>query len=429
MFSKKNIYMTLITGLLASCAFVRQEPTSESSASWDPDVRYNNIIGGQAADLATVAYSQGNFEEAERQVVRALNQNPRHPQALLVGALLYEKLGRPNRARQYYEDLMIVGGEEMTLLGSSSGVPEKMSEIARQRLRLLTIQQSDLIINEDSTGAKVFTVTPEASARQGKSAMEEALFRREQKLSFDNTASSEADRKAVEILFTDAEKNAISRFLIIKELAERDLITKEEFLSARQANIGGLLPLTNTAPAFGIDRPIPSSSLIIERINALKEAVESRAITPREFSVERNLIIEAILPPSPRTRAPNKAPSKDILSAAKDMRKVEVIYEMNLITAKEKEKEQKAIEKYLGMNKNDSSESAPVVQAPVAETPQLVINEAPAQAPVAIQAAPIPPAAEETPMEPILSSNSGGIPNESMDTTAQPLVPAVTTPF
>ena len=156
--------------------------------------------------------------------------------------------------------------------------------------------------------------------------------------------------KAAEVLFSDEEQNMIARFLTLKELAEKDLITKEEFLNARATNVGALLPLTNTPPAFGIDRKVPSPDLIIERISILKEAVEARAITPREFSAERDLIIEALLPPQPRQRMRRKIPSKDVMSAAKDLRKLEVLSDLDLITSKEKTKEQQAIESFLGIN-------------------------------------------------------------------------------
>ena len=147
---------------------------------------------------------------------------------------------------------------------------------------------------EDKDGNKVFNISGEAAARQGKSALEEALFIREQTRAANNRAVSEADVKAVEVLFTPEEQNTVSRFLILKELAENDMVTKEEFLNGRMANLGGLLPLTNTPPAYGVVKPVPSPDLILERIRALKEAVASRAITPREFSAERDLIIEAI---------------------------------------------------------------------------------------------------------------------------------------
>ena len=304
MFSRtvfKSICTAALTaGLLSSCALFERDADGEPSHSWVEGKNYYSY-GDKDATLATVAYSQGDFKTAEQHVARALTNNPRHPQALMVGALVYEELGRPNRARQYYEDLMLVGGDENTLLGSPDGKPRKMSEIANQRLRLLNMNQTRMII-EDKDGNKVFNISGEAAARQGKSALEEALFIREQTRAANNRAVSEADVKAVEVLFTPEEQNTVSRFLILKELAENDMVTKEEFLNGRMANLGGLLPLTNTPPAYGVVKPVPSPDLILERIRALKEAVASRAITPREFSAERDLIIEAILPPHPRQR-------------------------------------------------------------------------------------------------------------------------------
>ena len=167
---------------------------------------------------------------------------------------------------------------------------------------------------------------------------------------------------------------------ILKELAENDMITKEEFLAARQSNIGGLLPLTNAPAGITADKPVPSPDVIIERINALKAATEERAITPREFSAERDLIIEAILPPAPRQRLKRQAPAKDLLSAAKNLRKLEVIYDLDLITTKEKQKEQAAIERNLGINTSKAptnknitpAESLePHATAPISTAPQM----------------------------------------------------------
>lgn len=346
-----------LVSLLALNACSLPQSNEKPNHSWFKGEVYGTE-GDSDAELATVAYSQGKFDEAENHVIQALRLNPRHPQALMVGALVYEKLGRLNRSRQYYEDLIIVGENETTILGSADGTPQKMSDIAKKRLRRLNMQQSEFMI-EDNNGTMTFNISKEAAARQGKSAMEEALFVRNQQLIASNQANADADIKAVEVLFDDNEKNVISRFLIMKELAEKDMITKQEFLAARQANIGGLLPLTNKAPAFGINAPVPSPDLIIERINALKSAVEARAITPQEFSAERDLIIKAILPPEPRVRMQAKAPAKDILTAAKDLRKLEVISELGLVTKNEKAKEKKAIESALGVQSHATSVSAP----------------------------------------------------------------------
>lgn len=414
----KNFLLAAATaGLLGSCGIFKTTDNGEPAQSiWVFSDR-----AAEEANLATVAYSQGKFPEAEEHIVNALQLNPKQPQALMVGGMLYEQIGRPNRARQYYEDLIVLNGNETTILGSKTGNPEKMSDIAKKRLRMINVKQSELVI-EEKDGAKVFNISDEAAKRQSKSAIAEALFLREKKLAADNKPSSEEEIKAVEVLFDDNEQNMISRFLILKELAEKDLVTKEEFLNARMANVGALLPLTHTAPAYGIDRKVPSPDLIIERISVLKDAVEARAITPREFSAERNLIIEALLPPTPRQRMRNKTPSKDIMGAAKDLRKLEVLYDLNLITSKEKQKEQKAIEKYLGINRAEKK----------AEASQIAAKQ-PAPAAKPADAAPVVPLAENATKEVIETqttiTETTPLPQPDNSPAPTPLLPPVSSPF
>lgn len=370
---KRYLYAVAAMSLLAACA-----PGHANNGVGSPTIWQFNDTAADEANLATVAYSQGKFQDAENHLDAALQLNPKNPQALMVGGMLYEQVGRPNKARQYYEDLILLNGDETSILGSETGNPEKMSDIAKRRLRLINVKQSKLVV-EDPDGAKVFNITQETGLRQSKSAIAEAIFLKDKKKAAGEKPTSEEEIRAAEVLFSDNEQNMISRFLTLKELAEKDLVTKEEFLNARMANVGALLPLTNKAPAYGLDRPVPSPDLILERISVLKDAVESRAITPKEYSAERNLIVEVLLPPSPRKRMSNKAPSKDIMGAAKDLRKLEVLYDLNLITSQEKEKEQKAIERYLGINRAEKKVEAPKVekiQSPVQtdETPKQIIN-------------------------------------------------------
>ena len=421
--------LAAVACISAACSLVKEHTSPET---------YNMLTfndgGTKEARLATVAYSQGNFTEAEKHVTNALNDNPKNPQALMVGALVYEQLGRPNRARQYYEDLMIYGGDATTVLGSQSGTPVKMTELAKKRLRLINVKQSKLVI-EDQNGTKVFNISKEAGKTQRRSAIEEALFLREKRNIVNQQPSSAEELQAVEVLFSEPEQNIISRFLILKELAEKDLVTKEEFLNARNTNIGGLLPLTHTPPAYGVDKSVPSPDLIIERINALKEAVESRAITPREFSAERDIIIEALLPPSPRQRLKPKAPSRDILSAAKDLRKLEILYDLQLITSKEKATEKQAIEKYLGVNRTPTNTQNLKTQP----APQNA-NNTQTSANAAKEVMPVSPVATPTVSEPnkeeIVESSveiitSAPVVENPADRTPapQPLIPNVSSPF
>lgn len=391
--AKTLLFSTALT-MLAACAVVDKRDTAEES-NWF--VRLFEKDGQNYANQATIAYSNGQFNQTLEYTTEALKANPRNQQALLVGALAAEKLGRYNKARQYYEDLIVINGQETSILGSSNGQPQKISEIAKNNLRVITIAQSNLTI-ENRDGTKHFAIADDAGELQSKTTIANALSKK-------NIPVVRTQPVGVDDIFTPQEQNIVSRFLILKELAEKDFITKDEFLSRRLANIGGLLPLTRKAPGIGIDQPAPSPDLIIERLEILKEGVESRAITPREFSVERDIIIEALMSPNPRQRIKNKAPSKNVLDAANDLRRIEVLYNLNLITENERNAEQKAVEKYLGINRN------PTEPKVVAKPEPAVSVEAPA--PVQIVSTP-----KEVP-QPLNTDNQA--------TTNS--VPAVTSPF
>ena len=101
--TKNFICSAAALGLLSSCSlFQTSDGSSPSSGIWQCSDRAT-----EEANMATVAYSQGNFKDAEEHVSQALQLNPKQPQALMVGAMVSEEPGRDNRARQYYEDLIV----------------------------------------------------------------------------------------------------------------------------------------------------------------------------------------------------------------------------------------------------------------------------------------------------------------------------------
>ena len=416
--SIRNLMLcTTAVAMISGCAILDKKDSAEES-NWL--IRQFEKDGNAEAAKATVAYSHGDFKKAEEYSLAAIKANPRNQQALLVGALTAEKLGRWNRARQYYEDLIVIDGNETSILGSkNSTVPEKITQIAKARLRAISVKQSKLVIENNK-----FDITPEASKTQSKTAIQSALKKNNPKKA----------RPAIDNVFTANEQNAISRFLVLKELAENDYVSKEEFLTRRNANIGALLPLTKQAPDVDIVAPVPSPDLIVERLQALREGVESRAITPREFAAEREIIVEALMNPYPRSRMKPKAPSKNILDAAKDLRKLEIIYDLNLITSGERAAEKKAIEKYLGIHKEEPKPEVVVAPKPVeVETPS-------AAQPVQPVATEVITTVEEVPVP--LKTNVNTVTqngetvalitkSETVTTDAQPqnIVPAVTSPF
>ncbi|MBQ9732362.1 MAG: CDC27 family protein [Alphaproteobacteria bacterium] len=407
------------TVLISGCGIIPSDNTT-SKSGWLAGLYIKD--GNTEAAEATVLYSQGKFKEALELCDKSLNHNPRNQQALLVGALTAEKLGRYNRARQYYEDLIIIDGTDTSVLGSKSGTPEKISRIANQRLRSISIKQSKLVIENNK-----FDISPEAAKNQNKNTINKALRQK--------SVAKSKPAPSADSLFTASEQNAISRFLVLKEMAENDYISKEEFLTRRNANIGALLPLTKKTPGVDVYRPVPSPDLIIERITILKEGVETRAVTPREFAAERELIVEALMQPNPRERSKPKAPSKNILSAAKDIRKLEALYDLNLITSAEKSAEKAAIEKYLGINKNPQPQQIqPQINTPSQAVPQS--NEAQA-APVGIVE--VKTTVEEVPIplkqkvDTVTQNDNSVALVTTTQNVAQPqpqnIVPAVSSPF
>ena len=170
----------------------------------------------------------------------------------------------------------------------------------------------------------------------------------------------------------------------------------------------------------------------------LKDAVESRAITPQEFSAERDLIIEALLPPNPRQRMQNKIPSRDVMGAAKDLRKLEILYDLNLITAKEKAAEKAAIEKYLGINRAPAKKAAAKKVVKPAAQPCTIDNKS---APCTLTDKKTE--VKETPEKELVKTEikvieevkntpvpAPAAPQKQSGTAApQPLIPAVSSPF
>ncbi len=401
---KSGLALLLTATLLGACGLMGGNGGSTKFSLFGDN-------GEHEADLAVVAYSQGNFEEADTHVLEALDDNKKNVKALLVGALLSERTNRPQRARQYYEEILLYNGNEVSFLGTTTSQPEKITDIARKRLRQLSLTQNKLIV-EDNKGNKVFNTSQSTASKSNTTDIKNALSARKTK------APIKSNPNDIESLFNDDEKNTIARFLILKELAESDLITKEEFLRARQANIGGLLPLTHTPASSQVVKPVPTASIIIDRINALKAAAEDRAITAKEFSAERNLIIEAILPPRPAQRLKKKAPAREIIPAARDLRKLEVVYDLNLITSGEKEKERAAIEQALGLG-------APAQEDPtIALVPAQIEVKAQPQANLSVQEV-----IKIVEPDAATSDESQTVKANKPTNEAKPLLPNVSSPF
>lgn len=320
-----------------------------STYSWNPEKDYGNR-GAAEADKAILAFFKGNITEAEQYVRKSLAKNPKQSYALLLGAIIYEQAGRPNRARQYYEDLMLKNAEETTILSSMPKITkDAVYNTARQRMKMLDIKQSTIVLENKETGVRAFNVNddfkPEISIDDNQYKRTTDITQKQKPVSSDIHSD----------LFNDGERFVMSRFLTFSKLSEEGLITKKEFLSRRNANVGSLIPQTHKPAAIGLTNPVPSTDVIIDRLKALKAALEIRSITSREYAAERDLIIDAILPLESLARAKPVSPPTDILAAAESVRKLEVYHKLNLITDKEKSDESVVIEKLIKIGTSAST--------------------------------------------------------------------------
>lgn len=312
-----------------------------------------------AADQALAALARGDYAAAETSLDAALKRDPRNPYALLAGGLLYQSTNRPLKARQMYEDLLAQrpnGAATVQGWDPSRVVP--LADIAAANIRRV---DADL-----QRGGSAWPAASTSAPMPGLVAPVAAV--------------------APEIAPLDPRTRAIAdRFLTLRKLRDEQLITPEEYAARRTANAGALLPLSKSPPAAGLDRPVPGIEQIVERLKALQQGLQSRAITPREYELERDTILNALLPSKPTTLAPPEPAPKDLLASAERMRQLERLHAMNLITEAEMKAELAALEAGL---RSSGGAPGPVATVPVSGGPQMLVPGSAAER--ASAAAPLP---------------------------------------
>ena len=113
-----------------------------------------------------------------------------------------------------------------------------------------------------------------------------------------NTGKSSNNSSTMDIklnMVLPDDRNVLQRFETLKKLRDQGLMTPQEYDVRRKANLGALLYLTQPPPAAGLNRTVPSSELIIQRLKAIGKALELRAITVRQHGAERNTIVNLSL--------------------------------------------------------------------------------------------------------------------------------------
>lgn len=293
-------------------------------------------------EQAILNWSAGKPEDAVHYAQKALNDNPDDVYALMVAGLSYESLGYPSQAKALYERMAAIDNADVGIFGAMRNVSaEELKKTASGRLAALNLPQTRLAIIDPKSETAVFNMV-EVSAQPEK----------------ENKSEQKQTIKGGLDMLEEGDRNVVLRFLTFERLRDEKYVTEDEWLSRRSVNLGGLLPYTLTPAAKGLDMPSPSGDIIVGRLNALREALEMRAITPREHAAEREMILEALLPSNPFYRMDAAAVPRDILEAATALRRIEMLQNIGLITPQEAKKEKEAIEKLtyakIGMTGGDA---------------------------------------------------------------------------
>jgi len=295
------------------------------------------------------ALTYGDLSGAERYALEALRVSPRDPYALYVAGMVYQATGRYDLARQYYEAL-IANRPQVTITTITQGTPQVRA--------LVDVAQANLIVVNKLTGrytarstaqsGVIPEVRPEAFepapplGAAGRGPIVAQALDAPGGGAAPPTLMREGGPQA------EAEANVAGRFRILKRLLDEGLLTPEEYGRRRTTNLAALLPYSSaTPPAEALGRPVPTDIQVVDRLRALGQTLETRAISPAEHSAERLAILDALLPAAPRRLDLPVLPPKDMMEAASAVGRVERMRERGLVSDDEARREKQAAEKLL----------------------------------------------------------------------------------
>lgn len=327
-------------GSLAGCAQLLDPRGSAEVAQ--------GVVNERDADRAMAALTRGDYPNAERHSVAALRKNPKDPYGLIVAGLVHQGTGRYDLARQYYEVIITNQSQGTMMVPGETGVmmPKSIVDVAR----------SNLAVIDKITGRYVPRSAAQSGRAPGPSAvgapplpsMEPVPMPAVMSSPLDPLPQSPGGMVGMPGRVSDAEGNVSGRFRILKRLLDEGLITPAEYSARRNANVGALLPYsTSTQPSQGLERPIPGEDALVERMKALGTALEGRELNPKEHAAERAVILDQLLPATPRKAELPALPPRDMLEAASAVGRLERLRAASLISADEAKKERDAIEKML----------------------------------------------------------------------------------
>ena len=115
---QKYVLPVLIVVLLAGCATISE------------DLRLS--------DLGFQELSKGNYEQAEKYLIKALEINPFNPYAILNLGVVYQNTGRLEKAREAYHYVISLHAEDTVAVSNDpAAIGKSLEDIARENLSKL----------------------------------------------------------------------------------------------------------------------------------------------------------------------------------------------------------------------------------------------------------------------------------------------------
>ncbi|SOD99969.1 SPOR domain-containing protein [Caenispirillum bisanense] len=282
------------------------------------------------SDLAYAALARGDLRQAVTQADLALAEDPDDPHALLArgvalrsgagseaeAAAIFRRLTESERAR----DAVVSGGPwsgmATTTVAALAGRQLDAMNMATARPAGLTPPPGTVMAAAAPTAAGEVSSLP---------------------------ARTEPPLSGIELL------NAAQRFLVLRRLRDEGMITDGEYGGRRAANIGALLPYSSqTPPAPGLGRPVPTAEQVMARLDALRESLTGGSLRPEEHFAERESILDALLPADPKTRMAPPSPPTSLADAAERADALQRLRDMGAISKDEYGRERAALEKAAG---------------------------------------------------------------------------------
>lgn len=292
--------------------------------------------GGQAVDMGIAALARGDFNLAERYFKGVLRKDPKNPYALYGMGVIYHTMGQPQQARQMYESALAQQpSPEVRMIPWNGTVARPLKDVIANNLSVL-----------DSGGVLSGGLGPMPSGLKanGGPAPVAGAASGSAFLGRGGAAALPARGVGGDTMLAGGDPNLVSRFKTLQALKDQGLITPDEFNARRQANLGALLPLTAPPPASGLERPVPTTEQIVSRLKALGRSLETRNITLEQHSVERAMILDALVPAAPVSIATPPGPPKTMNQATEAAHRLDFLRKSDLMTQEEYERERGALE-------------------------------------------------------------------------------------